>query len=328
MLAAARLGAAIRASVLRQGARASAKRIEMKKIILTIVLLGAFAVEAAERYVPEYLGRISVTVRAQSGYSRSEGSGTLFKRKVDGKDKVYCLSAAHVVEHLRNTREEIVDGKPRKVVEFDDPSLVRKLRNPKTGRIVGEVVVASKILKYSDADTGHDLVIMELMSDDIETESAAIYPKDGPLIRVGTRLLHCGSLLGSDGAGSITDGILSAHGRLLHGKISLTQSTLTAFPGSSGGGCYLPDGRLIGVLVRGTPTQGFNLHVPIKRLWTFAEQAKCEWVLDPTIKITQKEIDAMPIEDVGVKAGAGPDKKLYPFLIHRVDLREAKGGAK
>tara|TARA_R100001244_G_scaffold928_2_gene1634 strand:- start:2081 stop:2260 length:180 start_codon:yes stop_codon:yes gene_type:complete len=58
----------------------------MKKTLLIIGLLGAFALNAAERYVPEYLKQISVTVRADG----SEGSGSLFVRKVDGKDRVFC----------------------------------------------------------------------------------------------------------------------------------------------------------------------------------------------------------------------------------------------
>jgi len=297
----------------------------MKKTLIIIGLLGAIALNAAEKYVPEFLTRVSVTVRAEGSYGTSEGSGTLFKRKVDGKDHVYCISAAHVVEHLRSTRDEIVEGKPRKVVEFGNPKLVRKLRNPKTGRIVGEVVVDARILKYSDADTGHDIVLMELLADDIETESAEMYPKDGPLLRVGMRLMHCGSLLGSDGAGSITDGILSANGRLLHGKIELTQSTVVAFSGSSGGGVFLPKtGQMVGVLVRGTPTQGFNLHIPHRRLWVWATDAKCEFVFNKELAITQKEIDAMPIEDVGGKGGGSVDTKMYPFLIHRTNLTRVR----
>ena len=54
----------------------------MKPLLLSLGLLGAMALLAAERYVPEYLNKISVTVRAEAGYSRSEGSGTIFTRKV------------------------------------------------------------------------------------------------------------------------------------------------------------------------------------------------------------------------------------------------------
>ena len=301
----------------------------MKKILILIGLLGGLSLQAAERTVPEYLTDISVTVRAASSYQRSEGSGTIFRRKVDGNETVYCWSAAHVVRHLRTERTETVDGKPYKIVEFGNPSLVRKLRNPDTGRIVGEVVVDAKILKYSDATTGHDLVLMQVLAKDFKSSSVKFSPKGGKLLRVGTHLYHAGSLLGDDGSGSSTAGILSAHGRLRYGKITLTQSTLVAFPGSSGGGCYTDAGLYCGMLVRGTPTQGFNLHVPIKRLWRFAEEAKVEWAMDPSIKVTEKQIKEMPIEDVGAHGGGkGKDDKMYPFLIRTVKLSGVSGGEK
>lgn len=304
----------------------------MKKALLALGLLFSFSGTSAERgEVIKHLTDTSVTVRANSGYSRSEGSATLFKRKVWMDDNstrmvVFALSAAHVVSHLRSTRDEITkDGKPRKVVEYSNPQLVRKLRNPDTGRIVGEVVVDAKIIKYSDADTGHDLVIMQVLADDFELKRGAVmYPKDGKLIPVGTHMFHVGSLMGDGGAGSLTDGILSAHGRLLHGKIELTQSTLVAFPGSSGGGCFLDDGRLVGVLVRGTPTQGFNLHVPTKRLWRFAEKSKTEWLFDHSIKVTQSEIDDLLVEDTAGAGGSKSNSKSYPFLIRRELINQPK----
>lgn len=301
----------------------------MKKLFITIGLLGGIFLNAAERSIPEYLTDISVTVRASQGYQRAEGSGTLFKRKVDGKDVVYCWSAAHVVSHLRSERTETVDGKPYRIVEFSNPSLVKKLRNPDTGRIVGEVVVDAKILKYSDASTGHDLCLMQVLAKDYTAKSAKFYPKDGKLLKVGTHLYHAGSLYGDDGSGSITDGILSAHGRLLNGKITLTQSTIVAFPGSSGGGCYTDEGLYCGMLVRGTQTQGFNLYVPIKRMWSFASKSGTEWAMDSSIKVTQKEIDKMPIEAAGIKSGGKDDgTKKYPFLIKRIKLVDESGGEK
>ncbi len=293
-----------------------------RSLAIAALLVGAY-VQAAEKSIPKYLTDISVTVRAKGEYSRSEGSGTLFKRKFGDKDVLLTWTAAHVIRHLRSTREEISGGKPFKIVEFGNPSLVRKLRNPKNGRIVGEMVVDAKVLKYSDAETGHDLALLQVLAEDFEAEETTkFHPKDGDLIPVGEHLWHAGSLLGSDGAGSITDGRLSAHGRLLNGKITLTQATVVAFPGSSGGGCFTDDGLYCGMLVRGTSTQGFNLLVPIKRMWSFATSAKMEWAMDPTVKVTQKEVDAMPIEDLGIKGIGKIDTKSYPYLIREVKFKK------
>ena len=112
----------------------------MKEILATILLATSMLASAAEN-ISNYLTSISVTIRAEAGYSKSEGSGVLFKRKVGDTEVVFCHTAAHVIEHLRGVRDEIgADGKPTKIVEFGNPSLVRKLRNPDTGRVVGEEV--------------------------------------------------------------------------------------------------------------------------------------------------------------------------------------------
>lgn len=297
----------------------------MKKTMVAMGLFLALTLGAAEKTVAERLMDVSVTVRAEAGYQRSEGSGTLYKRAVKTPggevEVVYCWTAAHVISHMRTVREEIIDGKPVKIVEFGNPSLVRKLRNPATGRIVGELVVTAKVLKYSDSETGHDLALLQVLAKDFKVGAdVKFYPKGGKLVPVGTRLRHCGSLYGDDGSGSITDGILSAHGRLLNGKILLTQTTCVSFPGSSGGGVFWGD-QYIGMLVRGTRVQGFNLHVPISRMHIYATEAKCTWALGVG-EVTQKEIDVMPIEDVRLKGG-GPklDSKAYPFLIRVTNLK-------
>ena len=79
-------------------------------------------------------------------------------------------------------------------------------------------------------------------------------------------------ILGQTGANSMTDGIMSQHGRLINKK-EFDQVTVVAFPGSSGGGVYLENGLYVGMLVRGARTQGFNLIVPIRRIRAWAEKA-------------------------------------------------------
>lgn len=290
------------------------------KRILALFLLSAAAVQAAEN-ISDYLTSISVTIRAEAGYSRSEGSGTLFKRKVGDEDVVLCHTAAHVIAHMRSVREEIVDGKPVKVVEFGNPSLVRKLRNPDTGRIVGETVVSAQVIRYSDADTGHDLALLKVLAKDFKApNSVKFFPKDGKLVPLGTHLWGCGSLLGSDGANSITDGVLSQHGRILFRSTDFTQVSTVAFPGSSGSGNFSDKGVYVGMLVRGTQTQGFNFLVPIKRMWICYE--KMPWAMDAAVKVTEADFKATPIEDTVRTAGSGKgDEKAFPFLIRRTNLK-------
>lgn len=286
---------------------------DMKAIIATMWLLGGMTLCAAERYVPEYLNKISVTVRAELGYQKSEGSGNLYVRKVDGKDVWFCWSAGHVVEHLRKVEERIVNGKPTKQITFENPKLVRELRN-KDGRRTGEVVVDAKIIRYSPANK-HDLCLMLVLSEDFKADATTeFYPKDGKLPRIGTHIHHCGSFLGGDGSNSYSEGVLSAHGRILF-KVPFMQTTAPAYPGSSGGVMANDAGKYIGMIVRGAGSD-YNLCVPVARMWKWSEDNKVEWAMNPNLPVTMKEIESLPIEGPSEGDGKGSgESKLYPFLI-------------
>tara|TARA_Y100001938_G_scaffold87883_1_gene120413 strand:- start:81 stop:458 length:378 start_codon:yes stop_codon:yes gene_type:complete len=125
----------------------------------------------------------------------------------------------------------------------------------------------------------------------------------------------------------MTAGIVSQVGRTL-GKMEFDQTTVTAFPGSSGGGVFTEEGEYVGMIVRGAG-EGFNLMVPIRRIRTWAEENDLEWALDPSIEAPSlSKIKNIPVEDSGLKrkgGGAGEDsEKKFPFLIIRstVDKNE------
>lgn len=243
--------------------------------------------------VPTYMQSVSVTIRSNSG----EGSGTVIIR--DGR--AYILTAAHVVDGLRSERV-VVDpktGTKRTLVEFDDAKVVKVMIEG--GRTVGRVELDAKVLKYSDADHGEDLALLRVRAKSLFRESGIFYDEGAPP-KLGTRLLHCGSLLGSIGSNSMTDGIMSAHGRLI-GKTVYDQTTVTAFPGSSGGMVCLTDGRYVGMIVRGAG-EGFNLIVPVRRMREWAKRVGVLWVLDPREPVpSEKELSSMPIEDIGSNFG-------------------------
>jgi hypothetical protein len=278
------------------------------------------AAEADDKQdIPDYLQEISVTIRA--GYS--EGSGVAFSR--DGI--TYIWTAAHVVDGLRTTRS-VVDpktGTPRTVVEFKDAKVIKTLIDE--GRTVGRLEMDAEVIRYSDADHGEDLALLRVRKKGFIKTSARFYlDKDIP--KLGTRLLHVGSLLGQQGSNSMTTGIMSQHGRLI-GKTVYDQTTVTAFPGSSGGGVYLEDGRYVGMLVRGAG-EGFNLIVPARRMRVWAERAGVSWALDPEVKMPSEEkLKAMPIEDVGTNFVGGKDGSKgitltpmkFPYRIRTIDTK-------
>ena len=298
------------------------------KIILLLTLTSAFSLKADvadKRKIAEHLQDISVTIKAEGEYSKSEGSGVLITREIGGEKVTFVWTAGHVIDNLRNTREIVDDrGQTRKVVEFDDPKIVKEL--VEGGRRVGEIKMDAVVVKYSDADNGEDLAVLMVRARDYGKDSAAFYlNKDEPIVPIGTQLYHVGSLLGQKGSNSMTTGIVSQVGRTL-GKVEFDQTTVTAFPGSSGGGVYLQDGKYVGMLVRGAG-ENFNLIVPVRRIKRWAKEMNIEWAIDPSIEAPSMDtILDLPVESTFKKlrkggAGAGSEKN-YPFLIRKSTLKK------
>lgn len=244
---------------------------------------------AVPKDIPQYLQDISVTISTPQG----EGSGVL-KRTKDGTTWVW--TAAHVVENLRKTRQVInpKTGSPKTLVVFDDAKVLKLLIE--NGRTVGRIELDAEVIRYSDASHGEDLALLRIRKKQFVDAGVNFYLEKAPPAR-GTELYHCGSLLGEFGASSLTQGIVSQHGRLIDGKV-YDQVSTPSFPGSSGGGVYLKaDGRLIGLLVRGTPG-GFSLIVPVRRMEAWAKKAKVEWAIRDDVPLSSKEeLEKQPIED-------------------------------
>ena len=296
----------------------------MKSLFATIlgltIVTSSFAAEK-KLSTADHLQNVSVTIRSEGEYSNGEGSGVIFSRKdKDGNLVNLVWTAAHVIDNLRSTREVLVGGAKKTIVEFKDPMVVKEIRQ--NGRTVGRLQMDAEVLKYSDADDGHDLALLKVRKFNFVTDTVTFY-LDKEIPKLGTDLLHVGSLLGQMGANSMTDGFYSQHGRLIKSlnKFVFDQTTCTAFPGSSGGGVYLKsDARYVGMLVRGAG-EGFNLIVPVRRLQDYCEKHKVMWALDPKVPMpSDDDLKAMPIEhapkekdeDTAEEAAA---KKLFPYML-------------
>jgi len=266
--------------------------------------------------VAEHLQEISVTIKAGG----SEGSGVIVTRLVkrDGKDvKVnFVVTAAHVVDGLRKVTERIdpKTGTKRQVVTFADCHIVRELNE--AGRAVGELKMSAEVIRYSESE---DIAILRVRKTDFVSASTTFY-LDEKIPPIGTELYHVGSLLGQLGSNSMTTGIVSQIGRVLDDKKEYDQTTATAFPGSSGGGVYEQSGAYVGMITRGAG-EGFNLMVPIRRLREWAGDAGVGWIFDASLPVpTEKELEKMPIEDLGVEFDPEVKKavnKNFPTLIRR-----------
>lgn len=266
--------------------------------------------------IPAYLQDISVTIHAGG----AQGSGVIKTR-----DNVnYVLTAGHVVAHLRHLRQ-VVDpatGSTRTKIEFDDAKVVKELYE--AGRSVGRVEMDAEIIRYSDSENGEDLALLRVRKKDFVKFSTQFCCDSVPT-PVGTKLLHVGSLLGQMGSNSLTSGIVSQHGRVLHDKV-YDQSTCAAFPGSSGGGLYREsDGKYVGMIVRGAG-ETFNLYVPMRRIQAWTKRVNAEWVLDDKIAVPDNHtIKKTPVEEVGGRENTDPaasakfaeEDRAFPFLIKK-----------
>ena len=213
--------------------------------ILSSIILGlalTFSSFSGEKKptTAEHLQNVSVTIRSEGTFSNGEGSGVIFTRKDSGGNLVnFVWTAAHVIDNLRSERKVLVNGTPRTIVEFKDPIIIKEIRQ--NGRTVGRLQMDAEVLKYSESEQGHDLALLRIRKLNFVTDTVTFYLEGDKIPPLGTDLLHVGSLLGQMGANSMTDGIYSQHGRLIKSlnKHVFDQTTVTAFPGSSGGGVYL-----------------------------------------------------------------------------------------
>ena len=293
-------------------------------MIVMVFGLIATSVLGAEKKqdTADHLQNVSVTIRSEGEYSNGEGSGVIFTRKdAKGNSVNFVWTAAHVIDNLRSTRKVVVDGTPKTLVEFKDPMVVKEIRQD--GRTVGRLQMDAEVLKYSDADDGHDLALLRIRKYNFVKDTVTFHLNRDDIPKLGTDLLHVGSLLGQMGANSMTDGIYSQHGRLIKSlnKYVFDQTTVTAFPGSSGGGVYLKsNANYIGMLVRGAG-EGFNLIVPVRRMQDYCEKHKIMWALDPSVAMPEEDdLKKMPIEhapkekeeDTADKAAA---KKMFPYRL-------------
>lgn len=259
----------------------------------------------------EQLNCLSCTIRA----GNAQGSSTVVK--VGDYDMLW--TAGHVVKGLRRTREAIdpKTGTRRTIVEFDPVKIVQEFLE--NGERIEERILLADVIKYSDHENGEDLALLKVRRKNAFNCSTKFY-LGNTIPKIGSRVIHVGSLTGQFGSNSVTTGDYSAVGRLYENKV-YDQVSSPSFPGSSGGGVYLTDGRYVGMLVRGSG-ETFGLIVPVRRMKDWATKAGVVWAIDSSIKPpSDDDLKKIPIEDIGASwldkvEKLGPPKPIkYPFLI-------------
>lgn len=228
----------------------------MKKILIpALALLIAVSGYATEKS----LQKSSVTVLARGG----TGSGVVFVRG----SKSYVWTAGHVVS------DNVVISPDGKIKIFEDVLVTQPI--VEQGRTVGHLSFSAKIIRFSPFEKD-DLALLLLYKTNALPSVSFYLDKEIP--SVGEKVYHVGSWKGPFGESSFSSGEISFVGRILEGLI-FDQATCTIFPGSSGGGVYLTDGRCIGIITRGGG-ETFGLFIPIRRLLEWAKAENCLWALD------------------------------------------------
>ena len=328
-----------------------------KKLVLTMALCFSFCLPVLagnkdrDKFI-KHIKNTSVTVKAavNSGYGESgeaTGSGVIVTRTLkdkNGKTHIvnFVWTAGHVVDSLRNVRSatDSKTGAKKQIVEFGTPYIVKELINQKTGIKEGEVRLVTKVLCYSDADTGEDLALLIILKEDFVKATTTFYLKKS-IPSIGTPLCHIGSRFGDIGSGSFSAGHLSYIGRMLKLSTATTkvfdQTSVPASPGSSGGGMFVQWGdedetKCVGLIVRGGEAS-FNFIVPVRRMKDWAKKMNIEFALDPKAKMpTLEDLNSIAIDDGWVKK-AGKKKTAskkysskYPFYLHTKDTKIIKAG--
>jgi S1-C subfamily serine protease len=244
---------------------------------LLLLCLPTFAYAA-----PDYQALQTVSVRVDVG--QGCGSGVLVTRQVGDVTRTYVWTAGHVAEVLRK-----MDG------TFGQATIYQEIRE--NGKLIGKRRSAANVVSYSDPDSGEDLALLEINRDNFVALSvSATFDLSDTIQPVGTPLIHCGSTLGL--YNSISLGIMSQTDRdLLRTGRTFDQTSVMAYPGSSGGGVYTQDGKCIGLLVRGVGA-GLNFIVPARRIVPWAKKMKVEWAVNPAIKVPTRVVRVeTPLDD-------------------------------
>lgn len=196
------------------------------------------------------------------------GSGVLVSRKgEDGHFITYVWTAGHVVQ----ARPPATGLAPRIVVTING-----------TNYPVG-------VVAYSTRTNGVDVALLRVWQEDVSTESVRFVADDYPP-KIGDPVYHLGNFYGDMAPSSLSAGIMAAVNRDFHTTV-MDQICCPVYPGSSGGGVYLRNGRCIG-LADARVDESIGIVTPIREIRRWAKNQGLLWALDSGWKIPAVVLDS------------------------------------
>ncbi len=261
-------------------------------LVLLVVLLGMNVRAADVISVPEFLDSISVTIDTPI----SSGSGVAFTRKdASGNDVTFIWTAGHIAHHYRppDLFRVLLDPSATNAIVMNFTNLTIIQNVVTNGQFAYKTNLHATVIKCSPIYSGHDLAVLRVDSKFFNTNTVT-FDLSGRIPKLGEPLYGLSSPF--EEGGSFSTGIYSGIGRVYDGLL-YDQTSLNVYPGSSGGGVFLPDGRCVGLnIIMRAPNMNFI--VPIRRMQKWAKQENVEWALDPSIPMpSEKVMKALPRND-------------------------------
>ena len=233
----------------------------MKKLLPAVIVFCVCLLAAAQTPVPEGASPNFKAMRACSATVKTEsGSGTGVT--VVRKGTTYFWTCNHVTADAKSI------SLSKRMVSVDKP--------------IGSLDFAAELVCASPK---YDLSLCKVLQTDFVGTDTEFYADCIP--DVGLHVYHVGSMLGPDGEGSLSFGILSLLNRKIPGlrALPVDQYIMTSAPGSSGGGIWTPDGRCLGLVTGGYYPSAITAVVPVRQMRDFAKEFNCEWALDPSVEM-------------------------------------------
>jgi len=197
----------------------------------------------------------TVLIRSADG---GEGSGVIVERtNPDGEKRFFAWTAAHVVAGF--TEVEVV-----------------RIGRENAERIDCELTFPAFVISFSEAE---DLALLW-----VQIPASFVLPVEFQfnLPHVGDPVVHVGNYEGGDYDQSVATGIVAQIG--VHPPFPdwprplLDQTDALVIPGSSGGGIFDADGKVLGIVVA-RHELGISFYVPTRQILKWSVPAGVTWAL-------------------------------------------------
>lgn len=219
------------------------------------------------------------------------GSGTVIVRDgKKGKKLNFVWTAAHVIQPFRLEVKE--KNGTNLVSEFRDVGIVTFTY--KNEEIVKTNVYLAEVVRYSKDE---DLALLKLKKTDVFKKGAEFYLEERAP-KIGTPIFHIGSMFGERGYNSYSEGVYAQYDRNRSSHNILDQVTAVIFPGCSGGGVFLKDGRYIG-MANAIYAPNVGLIVPSRKIIDWSKRHDIKWAVDPKVAVpSDEDLKCFPVDEL------------------------------